>query len=101
MDAVSSRSSLTMEFSSTLFIKQDCSFDSVSESYQLLSAVLKFKGMIVRDGHTRRKSYRCRHEGFDFVLDTDQKIAGSWYEISSKFPRILLRMVREERLQPL
>ena len=62
VDAVSTRSSLTMAFSSPLFIKQDCSFDSVSESYQLLSAVLKFKGMIVRDGHTGRKSFRCRHD---------------------------------------
>ena len=62
MDAVSTRSSLTMAFSSTLFFKQDCSFDSVNESYQLLSAVLRFRGMIVRDGQIGRKSFRCRRD---------------------------------------
>ena len=36
MDAVSSPSSFMMAFSSIAFIKQDYSFDSVSESHQLL-----------------------------------------------------------------
>ena len=36
VDAVSSSSSFTILFSSIVYIKKDCSFDSVSESHQLL-----------------------------------------------------------------
>ena len=105
VDAVSSPSSFIMAFSSIAFIKQDCSFDSVSESHQLLLCN-DCEGWPHRGGGGG-ESFRHDVSTSPSTLTKRSRTLGTRLVPSTplKFPRILLRrllrMVRKKRLQPL